>query len=390
MSLTKRRFLSVIVGVVGGAAVASAALCALHFFSNAESLNAGAGANSVAVSSTDLPVLFDVPKFGYPDQDGKLLTEQDLKGTTWICDFFYTRCTTICPLLTARLMLLQRSIRNPNVKFVSFSVDPSYDTSAVLKAYAAEWHGDESRWRLLATGTEDAVQATASSMHLALQRLSDPKNPILHSDRFLLYDAAGQARGAYESTDPDAMAQLVKDANKLANGGQPELLQTTDTTAAGDSQSSSVSGGRQLFMTMGCVACHSRPAVAPPLEGVAGSEVTLSDGRTVLADDAYLRKCITDPNAKVLMGYSPVMPNYRPYLSDAQIDGIVAYIKSLASMRPAVNTGPRVLVIDPVCGMQVSAGSDTPNVTYAGKTYYFCSETCREKFQADPARFARN
>jgi YHS domain-containing protein len=82
------------------------------------------------------------------------------------------------------------------------------------------------------------------------------------------------------------------------------------------------------------------------------------------------------------------MPNYRSYLSDAQVDGIVAYLKTLARAHPATSS-PRSLAIDPVCGMQVSAGPDTPNITYGGKTYYFCSETCREKFQTAPGKYIK-
>ncbi len=389
MTTVKRRILSATVGISIAVLLALAALLTLRIVSRSEASRLPIDAGPTPAVVGDLPVLFDVPHFGYPDQDGKLVTEHDLKGAVWICDFIYTRCTTACPVLTARMTLLQHSIRNPAIKFVSFTVDPSYDNPAVLKAYAREWHGDETRWRLLATGTDDAVHATASAMHLAVQHVNDPNNPILHSNRFVLFDSSGLARGIYDSTDSDAMTQLVKDANTLAGSDHTELLASASGSDAADAISSGASGGHQLFMIMGCAACHTRPAVAPPLEGVAGSQVHLSDGRTVLAGDAYLRESIVDPNAKIVAGYSPVMPSYRDHLSDAQIDGIIAYIKSIAADHSSSGNSPRFVATDPVCGMQVSAGSDTPCITYGIKTYYFCSETCRQKFQADPAKYAK-
>lgn len=132
-----------------------------------------------------------VPAFDYVDQDGHHITNRDLLGHPWIADFIYTQCTTACPVLTARMRLLQRRITDPAVRFVSFSVDPAHDTPSVLKAYAAKWHGDESRWRLLSTGDDANVHATAMGMRVAVEHSGDPTNPILHTSRFILVDPAG-------------------------------------------------------------------------------------------------------------------------------------------------------------------------------------------------------
>ncbi len=55
----------------------------------------------------------------------------------------------------------------------------------------------------------------------------------------------------------------------------------------------------------------------------------LSDGGTVKADEQYLRESITDPNAKVVKGYSPVMPVFKGLVTQKQLDALTAYIKSL-------------------------------------------------------------
>ena len=63
----------------------------------------------------------------------------------------------------------------------------------------------------------------------------------------------------------------------------------------------------------------------------------LSDGRTVTADDEYLRESLLSPAAKVVAGFQPVMPTYQGQLSEEQIFQLIQYIKSLSTMSAATN-----------------------------------------------------
>jgi cytochrome c oxidase subunit 2 len=58
--------------------------------------------------------------------------------------------------------------------------------------------------------------------------------------------------------------------------------------------------------------------------------VPLEDGRTVTADDNYVRESILDPTAKIVKGYKPVMPTFQGIVSDDQLNALVAYVKSLS------------------------------------------------------------
>ena len=90
--------------------------------------------------------------------------------------------------------------------------------------------------------------------------------------------------------------------------------------------------GEGLFQRLGCVSCH-RPGgavPAPSLVGLFGSKVKLADGRSVVADENYIRESIIDPRAKVVAGYQPVMPLYRGLISEDGILQIIAYLKSTA------------------------------------------------------------
>ena len=97
-----------------------------------------------------------------------------------------------------------------------------------------------------------------------------------------------------------------------------------------------VSAGEQLYRQYGCPACHQQESSArgPMLRGLAGSTVRLQGGRTVIADREYMRESISDPGAKVVEGYSPIMPTYRTTLNQEQLNQIVEYLLSLDAGRP--------------------------------------------------------
>jgi len=91
--------------------------------------------------------------------------------------------------------------------------------------------------------------------------------------------------------------------------------------------------GEQLFEQAGCSSCHlmDRQGRGPNLRGVYGTQVQLTDGRSVTVDDAYIRESILNPNAKIIEGFRPnVMPNFQGQVSEEQILQLIAYIKSLA------------------------------------------------------------
>ena len=90
--------------------------------------------------------------------------------------------------------------------------------------------------------------------------------------------------------------------------------------------------GEKLFGELACLTCHrldGTPGVGPSLAGVFGSQVPLSDGSTVLADDNFLRESIMVPTAKVVRGFQPVMPPFQGLVSEEQLLQLIAYIKTL-------------------------------------------------------------
>jgi cytochrome c1 len=100
----------------------------------------------------------------------------------------------------------------------------------------------------------------------------------------------------------------------------------------GSSLPPAAESGRRLAQSSGCAGCHGQNfegGAGPALVGLAGSEVLLTDGSTVIADDAYLTTAISDPAAQLVDGYTLKMPANN--LSDAEVADIVAFIDTLAA-----------------------------------------------------------
>src|SRR5882757_10358247 len=101
-------------------------------------------------------------------------------------------------------------------------------------------------------------------------------------------------------------------------------------TAGSTSGQSLAQNGERLFASLGCVSCHSATAGArgPNLAGIYGAKEMLTDGKTVTVDDAFLRGCILNPSAHVVMGYVPIMPTFQGQISEEGLIDLVEYIKS--------------------------------------------------------------
>jgi len=90
--------------------------------------------------------------------------------------------------------------------------------------------------------------------------------------------------------------------------------------------------GKQLFASLGCSTCHRFDVQGrgPNLQGMYNRPVLLEDGRTVIADENYVRESILNPTAKIVRGFKPVMPTFQGIVSDEQLNALVAYVKSLS------------------------------------------------------------
>ena len=88
---------------------------------------------------------------------------------------------------------------------------------------------------------------------------------------------------------------------------------------------------RLCFTQLGCTTCHRSESQGrgPTLTGVYGKPVLLEDGRTIIADENYIRESILSPSAKVVSGFKPIMPVFQGLVNEEQLNELVAYVKSL-------------------------------------------------------------
>jgi cytochrome oxidase Cu insertion factor (SCO1/SenC/PrrC family) len=166
--------------------------------------------------ATGLPTLFAAPTFTLVNEDNVQVSSDSLKGHPYVAAFIFTNCTSTCPMMSGKMSGLQAGIPQPEIKLVSFTVDPDRDTPDVLKKYAQRFKADESRWFFL-TGAKPEMQNVESGFKVRLPRAEPTDNGgPEHSDRFILVDAKGIVRGIFDSKDDTSMGDLRRAAAKLA------------------------------------------------------------------------------------------------------------------------------------------------------------------------------
>lgn len=170
-------------------------------------------------AAQQLAVYGRVPDATLIERSGRQVGFNDLRGQVWVADFIFTRCAGTCQLMTAQMASLQKSLKKAgNVKLVSISVDPEYDTPEKLTSFADRYQADGGRWLFL-TGSEEQIQRLATeAFKLPMMEGTDPKEPIIHSTRFVLVDGDGNIRGYYDGLDKEATQHLISDVGSLLRG----------------------------------------------------------------------------------------------------------------------------------------------------------------------------
>ena len=132
--------------------------------------------------------------------------------------------------------------------------------------------------------------------------------------------------------------------NHSGMGGWVVVMEPTEFEnwlSGNANQMSPAAAGQQMFESMGCASCHGANGEGgrgPALLGLSGSNVTLNNGQTVKADEAYLRESILNPQAKIVTGFGPIMPSFQGQMNEEQLLQVVAYIKSLSTVKPEAAT----------------------------------------------------
>ena len=136
-----------------------------------------------------------VPAFSFIDQNGKTITNKDYEGKVYVIEFFFTTCPTICPRMNANLIQIQNTFKEfEDFGVASFTINPDYDTSEILKAYADQYGVTNPNWHLM-TGDKDAIYKLSNEgFNLYTAEEEDVAGGFEHSGNFALIDKNGFIR----------------------------------------------------------------------------------------------------------------------------------------------------------------------------------------------------
>lgn len=157
-----------------------------------------------------------IAPFRFVDQDSAVVTNETVNGKIYVADFFFTSCRTICPIMkTQMLRVYEATADMQDVLLISHTIDPEWDTVALLHGYAERLGVDSRRWHFL-TGIKDSIYKIAQTSYYAtaMEDRSEPDG-FIHSGAFLLIDRKGRIRAKYDGTREEEVNQLVGDIKRL-------------------------------------------------------------------------------------------------------------------------------------------------------------------------------
>lgn len=162
-----------------------------------------------------------VPPFTLTDETGAPITEAALRGHVTIVDFIFTRCDSICPVSSMKFEKIQDDTADqPDIKLLSFSVDPTYDTPPRLAEYGKRFYADPARWKFVTGELGPVKKVVTDAMMISMTpdgRMQANGAPnIVHQPHFLLIDPDLRIVGLYDSTEPVKLQKLLRDARDLA------------------------------------------------------------------------------------------------------------------------------------------------------------------------------
>jgi len=161
-------------------------------------------------------VFHTIASFSFVDQDSTTITNDTFKDKIYVADFFFTSCRTICPKMKTQMKRVYDETTDlADVKLLSHTIDPEYDTVALLHNFANLLGVSSDRWHFV-TGARDSIYniAQASYLSTAKEDNSEPDR-FVHSGAFVLVDKQRRIRGVYDGTREADVDRLLKDIGKL-------------------------------------------------------------------------------------------------------------------------------------------------------------------------------
>lgn len=157
-----------------------------------------------------------VSDFELTNQNGETITQADYENTIYVADFFFTRCPSICPIMSNNMKKLQQTfLVDEAIMLLSMSVTPELDSVPILKKYAVKNGAIDSKWNIT-TGERKHIYTLARKSYFAAVNQGDGGlQDFIHTPNFILVDTEKQIRGVYDGTKDQEIKRLIADIEIL-------------------------------------------------------------------------------------------------------------------------------------------------------------------------------
>ena len=181
----------------------------------------GSGAGDASTSAA-LPVFRALSSMDLVDQEGEPVNLQTFRGQPWFTNIIFTRCPGPCARMTQKMRQLQEALpaEASEVRLVSLTTDPDFDTPEVLSQYARKFGADTRSWKFLTGTKEEIVRVSTQEWLLVMLEKEEaeresPNDIFLHSTLTVLMDGLGRIRGAYEILEEGQLEEALADLQRL-------------------------------------------------------------------------------------------------------------------------------------------------------------------------------
>jgi len=157
-----------------------------------------------------------IPNFEFTNQNNQAFTSKDTEGKIYVCEYFFTTCKSICPVMNANLEKVYQKFKNqPDFLILSHTVDPETDSVNVLLNYARAHGVNNNQWQFL-TGEKVKLYALARQGYLlSADEGNGGEEDFIHTQNFALVDGEKHIRGYYDGTDSLEINRLIIDIELL-------------------------------------------------------------------------------------------------------------------------------------------------------------------------------
>lgn len=176
--------------------------------------------SAIKGSRQELPVLGNpghkVGPFAFVDQAGDTVTQNVFNGKVSVVEYFFTRCTSICPKMNKNMDKIYEAFKdNPRFQILSNTVDPKNDSVPVLAKYAEQWGADVKNWKFLTGPRKELFDAAVHQYLLNVADSLGVNDQFVHTQYFALVDGDRQIRGFYDGLKTDDLDKLKNDIRTL-------------------------------------------------------------------------------------------------------------------------------------------------------------------------------